>query len=87
MPAYVHRHGLGVHPISELDHSLNTFWDRILLVGLDGGHVEPIGFTLMRVQIEGLPHYNEQQVVFVWMTLVDFPLGSQSSWAPPLSTG
>ena len=65
MPAYVHWHGFGVHPISELDHSLNTFWDRILLVGLDGGHVEPIGFTLMRVQIEGLPHYNEQQVVFV----------------------
>ena len=33
MPAYVHRHGLGVHQISELDHSLNPFWDCILLVG------------------------------------------------------
>ena len=65
MPAYVCQHGLGVRPISELDHSLNPFQDRILLVGLGGGHVEPAGFTLMRVQIEGLPHYNEQQVVFV----------------------
>ena len=27
--------------------------------------MEPTGFTLMRVQIEGMPHYNEQQVVFV----------------------
>ena len=27
--------------------------------------MEPTGFTLMRVQIEGLPHYDEQQVVFV----------------------
>ena len=27
--------------------------------------MENVGFTLMRVQIEGLPHYNEQQVVFV----------------------
>ena len=27
--------------------------------------MEPVGFTLMRVQIEGLPHYDEQQVVFV----------------------
>ena len=27
--------------------------------------MEPAGFTLMRVQIEGMPHYNEQQVVFV----------------------
>ena len=67
MPAY----GLGVHPISELDHSLNPFRDRIPLVGLGGGHVEPIGFTLMRVQIGGLPHYNEQQVVFV----LDVPSG------------
>ena len=65
MPTYVCRHGLGVHPISELDHSLNPFQDRIPLVGLGGGCVEPAGFTLMRVQIEGLPHYNEQQVVFV----------------------
>ena len=65
MPAYVCQHGLGVHPISELDHSLNPFWDRIPLVGLGGGHVEPAGFTLMRVQIEGLPHYDEQQVIFV----------------------
>ena len=64
-PAYVHQHGLGVCPISELDHSLNPFWDRILLVGLGGGRVEPAGFTLMRVQIEGLSHYDEQQVVFV----------------------
>ena len=27
--------------------------------------MEPAGFTLMRVQIEGLPHYDEQQVIFV----------------------
>ena len=65
MPAYVRQHGLGVRPISELDHSLNPFRDRIPLVGLGGGRVEPAGFTLMRVQIEGLPHYDEQQVVFV----------------------
>ena len=65
MPAYVRQHGLGVRPISELDHSLNPFRDRIPLVGLGGGCVEPVGFTLMRVQIEGLPHYDEQQVVFV----------------------
>ena len=65
MPAYVCQHGLGVRPISELDHSLNPFWDHIPLVGLGSGHVEPAGFTLMRVQIEGMPHYDEQQVIFV----------------------
>ena len=64
-PAYVHQHKLGVRPISELDHTLNPFWDRIPLVGLGGGQAEPLGFTLMRVQIEDMPHYDEQQVVFV----------------------
>ena len=64
-PAYVHQHKLGVRPISELDHTLNPFWDRIPLVGLGGRQAEPLGFTLMRVQIEDMPHYDEQQVVFV----------------------
>ena len=65
MPAYVHQHKLGVRPISELDHTLNLFRDRIPLVGLGCGRAEPLGFTLMRVQIEDMPHYDEQQVVFV----------------------
>ena len=65
MPAYIHWHKLGLCPISELDHTLNPFRDCIPLVGLGGGQAEPVGFTLMRVQIEGMPHYDKQQVVFV----------------------
>ena len=65
MPAYVCQHNLGVCPISELDHSLNPYWDHIPLVGLGSGQAEPLGFTLMRVQIEGMAHYDEQQVIFV----------------------
>ena len=65
MPAYVCQHNLGVYPISELDHSLNPYWDHIPLVGLGGRQTELLGFTLMRVQIEGMPHSDEQQVIFV----------------------
>ena len=65
MPAYVHQHNLGMHPISELDHSLNPYGDHIPLVGLGSGQAEQLGFTLMRVQIEGMPHYNEHQVLFI----------------------
>ena len=65
MPAYVCQHNLGMHPISELDHSLNPYGDHIPLVGLGGGQAEPLGFTLMRVQIEGMPHYDEHQVLFI----------------------
>ena len=65
MPAYVCQHNLGMRPISELDHFLNPYGDHIPLVGLDGGQVELLGFTLMRIQIEGIPHYDEHQVLFV----------------------
>ena len=54
IPAYVRQHRLGICPISELDHSLNPFQDRIPLVWLSGSQVEPAGFILMRVQIEGV---------------------------------
>ena len=65
MPAYACQHNLGVHPISELDHSLNPYGDHILLVELGSGQAELLGFTLIRVQIEGMPHYDENQVVFI----------------------
>ena len=65
MLAYVHMHNLGVHPISDLDHSLNLYRDCIKLVGLGGCQMEPIGFTLVCVQIERMPHYDKQQVAFI----------------------
>ena len=65
MPAYVRQHNLGVHPISELDHSQNPYGDYIPLVGLGGGWAELLGFTLLRIQIEGMPHYDEHQVIFI----------------------
>ena len=65
MPAYICQHNLGVSPISELDHSLIPYGDHIPLVGLGSGQAEPLGFTLMRVQIEGMPHYDEHQVLFI----------------------
>ena len=65
MPVYVRQHNLGVRPISELDHSLNPYGDHIPLVGMGCGQAEPVAFTLMRVQIEGMPHYDEHQVLFV----------------------
>ena len=65
MPAYVCQHNLGMRPITELDHSKNSYGDHIPLVGLGSGQSEPLGFTLLRVQIEGMPHYDKQRVVFV----------------------
>ena len=65
MRAYVNQDNLGMCPISELDHSLNPYGDHIPLVGLGGGQAELVTFTLMRVQIEGMPHYDKHQVLFI----------------------
>ena len=70
--AYVRKHKLGMQPISKLDHSLNPFGDHIPLVGLGSHRMEPIGFTLVHVQIEGMPHWNEEQVTFILDNLSRF---------------
>ena len=64
-PAYVQEHRLGVRAITELDHTLNPFGNCILLVGLGRRCMEPLGYILVQVQMEGMPHCDEQQVAFI----------------------
>ena len=63
-PAYVRRHKMKVGSISALDHSLNPFGRRVPLVGV-GGRARTLGYVLIRVQVEGVPGYDEDQVAFV----------------------
>ena len=50
--------------MSGLDHSLNPFGKRVPLVGV-GGRTRTLGYVLIRVQVEGVPGYDEDQVAFV----------------------
>ena len=63
-PAYVRKHKLKVGSVSALDHSLNPFGKRVPLVGV-GGRTRTLGYVLIRVQVEGVPGYDEEQVAFV----------------------
>ena len=63
-PAYVRRHKMKVGSIAALDHSLNPFGRRVPLVGV-GGRARTLGYVLIRVQVEGVPGYDEDQVAFV----------------------
>ena len=63
-PAYVRKHKLKVGSVSTLDHSLNPFGKRVPLVGV-GGCTHTLGYVLIRVQVEGVPGYDEDQVAFV----------------------
>ena len=63
-PAYVRKHKLKVGSVSALDHSLNPFGKRAPLVGV-GGRTRTLGYVLIRVQVEGVLGYDEDQVAFV----------------------
>ena len=63
-PAYVRKHKMKVGSIAALDHSLNPFGRRVPLVGV-GGRARTLGYVLIRVQVEGVPGYDEDQVAFV----------------------
>ena len=63
-PAYVRRHKMKVGSIAALDHNLNPFGRHVPLVGV-GGRACTLGYVLIRVQVEGVPGYDEDQVAFV----------------------
>ena len=50
--------------MATLDHSLNPFGKSAPLVGV-GGCTRTLGYMLIRVQVEGVPCYDEDQVAFV----------------------
>ena len=63
-PAYVCQHKLKVGSIEALDHSMNMYSRRVPLMGV-GGKARPLGYVVIRVQVEGVPEYDEDQVTFV----------------------
>ena len=63
-PTYVRRHKLKVGSVAALDHSLNPFGRHVPLVGV-GGRTRTLGYVLIRVQVEGVPGYDKDQVAFV----------------------
>ena len=61
MPAYVQTHDLDMGQITELQ-SMNL---GIVIHGVGGAHTGPMGYIVMKVQIEDIPSYGEDQVFLV----------------------
>ena len=78
--AFVHRHKLKVGSIEALDHSMNPYSRRVPLVGM-GGKAHPMGYVVIRVQVEGVPEYDADQVAFVVDDNTTF------SWRVPVVLG
>ena len=63
-PAYVRQHKLKVGSIEALDHSMNPYSQRVLLVDV-GRKARPLGYVVIHIQVEGVPEYDEDQVAFI----------------------
>ena len=61
MPAYAKAHDLVIGPLEELASNLTG----CPIQGIRGMHTGAIGYVVFRVQIEGIPSYNEEQATLV----------------------
>ena len=61
MLAYVQTHNLDIGPITELQ----SVTRRTPIYGVGVAHMGPISYVIMKVQIEGVPSYREDQVFLV----------------------
>ena len=74
-PGYVHQHEFPVLPLHDLvDHPLN-------LVGLGGMKTHPLGFVILRVQVNKITSYDEDMVFLV------VPDDSEFSQCVPIMIG
>ena len=77
MPLFIKRHGLEVGSIDDL----NRHRGRIPVSCSGGYYMEPLGYVLVRVQLPGIPSYDEEQVTLVIRD------GSEFSWRVPFIVG
>ena len=59
---------------------MKPYGQRVPLIGV-GGKAHPLGYVVIRVQVEGVPEYNEDQVAFVVDDNTTF------SWRVPVVLG
>ena len=60
-PAYVRQHSLEMGPITQLQ----SVTQEIPIHGVGGARTGPMGYVVMKVQVEGVPSYGEDQVFLV----------------------
>ena len=58
-PRYVNEHSLQVGPITDLMGS------KVTCVGLGNAYTRPLGYVMIRVQIDGVQGYDEDQIALV----------------------
>ena len=66
MPRYVSDHSLQVGPITDLMGS------KVACMGLGNAYTRPLGYIMIRVQVERVQGYDEDQIALVILDLLYF---------------
>ena len=66
MPSYVKSHSLEMGPITDL------IGRRVACVGLGNAYTQPIGYIIVKVQVDGVQGYNEDQIALIIPDLSNF---------------
>ena len=66
MPRYVSEHSLQVGPITDLLSS------KVACMGLGNTYTRPLGYVVIRVQVDGVQGYNEDQIALVILDFSNF---------------
>ena len=66
MPRYVNKHSLQVGPITDLMGS------KVTCVGLGNAYMQPLGYVVIWVQVDGVWGYNEDQIALVILDFSNF---------------
>ena len=65
-PSYVKSHSLEMGPITDL------IGRRVTCVGLGNAYTQPLGYVIVKVQVDGIQGYNEDQIALVVLDLMNF---------------
>ena len=66
MPRYINEHSLQVGPIT------NLMGSKVICVGLGNTYTRPLGYVVIRVQVDGVRGYDEDQIALVILDFCNF---------------
>ena len=66
MPSYVKSHSLKMGPIT------NLISGRVACIGLGNAYTQPLSYIIVKVQVNGVQGYNEDQIALVVPDLLNF---------------
>ena len=65
-PRYVKEHSLQVGPITDLMGS------KVACIGLGNAYTRPLGYVVIRVQVDGVQGYDEDQIALIILDYSNF---------------